>query len=122
LVNALGVLAVHHAYLRGAEATDERDWAMLKRVMRDSVPVWVTRAVRYMGEEGMGSKGRPDFPGIRSAMGLKAHDVESGTVAELYRLRERGLIEWRPRKMEWVMVQKHAQGIRDIVITPDGEL
>jgi len=48
-------------------------------------------------------------------MRLEAHECDSGTTAELYRLRRRGLIHWRPKRLEWAIVREHATGMREVV-------
>jgi len=61
------------------------------------------------------SPGRPDSLALRRAMRLESHDRDSGTTAELYRLRQRGLIHWRPKRMEWAIVAQHAAGMCQVV-------
>jgi hypothetical protein len=58
--------------------------------------------------------GRPDFSSLVRAMNLQAHRTERAAQNELYRLRRRGLIHWRPRRMEWTLTPDHAQGISDV--------
>jgi hypothetical protein len=59
--------------------------------------------------------GRPDFSSLLRAMNLRAHRPERSAQNELYRLRQRGLIHWRPRRMEWAFVPEQAQGVSDVV-------
>ena len=59
--------------------------------------------------------GRPDSLALRRAMRLEAHDRDSGTTAELYRLRQRGLIHWRPKRLEWAIVREHVAGMCELV-------
>jgi len=59
--------------------------------------------------------GRPDSLALRRAMRLESHDRDSGTTAELYRLRRRGLIHWRPKRLEWAIVAQHAAGMCELV-------
>ena len=59
--------------------------------------------------------GRPDSLALRRAMRLQSHEDDSGTTAELYRLRQRGLIHWRPKRMEWAIVAQHAAGMCQVV-------
>jgi hypothetical protein len=55
----------------------------------------------------------PSFLAIRRVMDIQRHD---GTAtAELTRLRQRGLIQWRAKRMEWAMLTAHAQGIHAVV-------
>jgi hypothetical protein len=61
------------------------------------------------------SPGRPDSLSLRRAMRLESHDRDSGTTAELYRLRQRGLIHWRPKRMEWAIVAQHTAGMCELV-------
>ena len=61
------------------------------------------------------SPGRPDSLALRRAMRLESHDRDSGTTAELYRLRQRGLIQWRPKRLEWAIVAQHTAGMCELV-------
>jgi hypothetical protein len=47
-------------------------------------------------------------------MGINAHDSACGATA-LARLRQKGFIQWRPRKLVWALVPEHAQGLLDVV-------
>ena len=58
---------------------------------------------------------RPDFCSLLSAMGLRSHRPERSAQNEPYRLRQRGLIRWRLRRMEWTLEPEQAQGMSDVV-------
>jgi hypothetical protein len=61
------------------------------------------------------SGGRPDFASLARAMRLRAHQPERSAQNELYRLRQRGLIRWRPKRMEWALEPEQAQGVSAVV-------
>jgi hypothetical protein len=61
------------------------------------------------------SRRHSDFRQIRRAMGINEHDSDRSAAGELGRMRRRGLIEWRPGRLEWVMLRAHARGLCDIV-------
>jgi hypothetical protein len=120
LLNALATLAVRHAYLYNRSETEEDDWKIIRRVMHDSIPPWIGKAVESLSEEpaDADSAKKLNFTALRCAMGINAADSPRGATAELYRLRQRGLIQWRPKKMEWAMVREHRAGMREIVRAP----
>jgi hypothetical protein len=68
-----------------------------------------------MNQEESVAAGRPDSLALRRAMRLEAHDRDSGTTAELCRPHQWGMIRWRPKRMEWAIVRKHAAGLREVV-------
>jgi hypothetical protein len=49
-------------------------------------------------------------------MALNAADSANGATDELYRLRQRGLIQWRPRRMEWTLTPEHAGEMTKLVL------
>jgi hypothetical protein len=119
-MDALGSLAVRHAYLYNRAETEEDDWKIIARVMADSIPPWLGKVIESLSEEPADpdSVKKSNFTALRCAMGINAADSPRGATAELYRLRQRGLIQWRPKKMEWVMVREHRAGMREIVRAP----
>jgi hypothetical protein len=64
MLNALAAVSVHHAYLYGRGETTEADWAIVARVVRDSIPPWVQRAVCYLAEEPAGAGERAMSGGV----------------------------------------------------------
>jgi len=57
----------------------------------------------------------PGFLALRRAMRLDVHDSARGAGEELARLRRLGLLEWKPRRLRWVLVPRHAPGLIDLL-------
>jgi hypothetical protein len=111
LVKAFGLVAVRHAYLHGREETGPEDNQAMARAARDSVPLWIAKAL------GLLLKGPAGIPVLEKAMALEEKRVRSGHGArmELARLRRNGLIEWRPQKLHWTIAGERRQGILDVL-------
>jgi hypothetical protein len=60
-------------------------------------------------------KRHPAFLAIRRAMRLDVHDSDRGATHELARLRQLGLLHWRPKKLMWTMEPDHAAGMLDVI-------
>lgn len=109
LVQALALLAVRRAYLLGRTETDESDNRILARVLRDSIPPWVAKALRLLGD------GPSQTQTVEKHMQLEEKTRRSGHGAhrELVRLHRGGLVRWNKQAQHWEIVEEHRQGIAD---------
>jgi hypothetical protein len=60
-------------------------------------------------------KHHPSYVAIRRAMRLDIHDSDRGAGQELARLRSLGLVEFRSKKMVWIMRPEHAVAMTDVI-------
>jgi hypothetical protein len=111
LVQALGCLAVRHAYLYGRTETNADDLAIVARVIAAGVPPWIKKAVEILGA------GPSKSYTLEYGMGLTGETRRSdrGNTHELARLRRRGLIRFSSRQMSWSIAEEHRQGMLDVV-------
>lgn len=108
LVEALAVIALRRAYLYGRVETDETDNQAMGRVLRDSIPPWVVKALTPLLE------GPSKTQTIEKRMQLEEKTRSSGHGAhrELVRLHRSGVIRWNKLAQHWEIVEDHREGIR----------
>ena len=111
LLRAFGWLAVRHAYLFGREYTDEEDDLAIARVAMDSIPPWITKALRLLLESD--SKALT----VYNIMGLEewSHRTQHGAHREIRRLRVKRIVEWHRHKLEWGISKNVREGVSDIL-------
>jgi hypothetical protein len=110
LASWLRTLGVRHAYLHGRTEVAQDDWAAMARVLRDSIPPWVRRAIEHL-------RSAPDQQAsqllLTRAMRLDGEDNESANYAkdELGRLAKQSILQWGPIKKVWRLHPQHAQAV-----------
>lgn len=107
LVKAFALLAVRRAYLFGRTETNGGDNQAMARVLRDSIPPWVTKALQLLLD------GPSKTQTIEKHMALEEKSRRSGHGAhrELVRLHRNGLIHWNKLAQHWIIQENHRQGI-----------
>ena len=108
LLKALTGLAVRRAYLYGRRQTDETDYAAMARVIQDSIPVWIAKALRILLE------GQTKCLTVEARMGLEEKTRRSGHGAhlELVRLHRAHIIGYNNSSQAWYLAPAHKQGVR----------
>jgi hypothetical protein len=108
LVQSFALVAVRRAYLHGRAETDETDNRAMARVLRDSIPPWIAKALRPLLE------GPSKTQTIEKHMQLEEKTRRSGHGAhrELVRLHRAGIVWWNKQAQHWDLVEKHRDGIR----------
>jgi hypothetical protein len=111
LVEAFAALAVRRAYLEARTETGPEEIRALARVAADSVPPWISKAVRTLLE------GPAAALRLERMMGLEEKSRRSGHGAhrELVRLHRSGIIRWNPQRMHWAIVEEHRHGLADVI-------
>jgi hypothetical protein len=113
LMSPLRVLAVRHAFLHGRYEVAEEDWRVLARVLADTVPPWIARAVWCL-------RSAPDArvkPLVLARTMRIRDDTESAGYGkeELRRLHEVKLIEWNSQQRVWKLASEYAAGIDQVI-------
>ena len=108
LVKAFALLAVRRAFLFGRAETDESDNQAMARVLRDSIPPWIAKALRLLLE------GPSKRQTIEKHMQLeeKSQRSKHGARRELVRLHRNGLIQFNKLARHWTIAENHREGIR----------
>jgi len=114
LANLLRVLAVRRAYIFGRGEVGEEDWPVLQRVLRDTVPVWITRAIERLRA---GEDQRTGHLVLARAMRIDSDPHKADIVAkrELVRLHRAGLIHYDSQTATWKLVAEHASGVGEVI-------
>jgi hypothetical protein len=115
IVKAFGLLAVRHAYLFGRVETDPSDMAAIARVAHDSIPPWITKALRLLLEGPAMSQTLEKKIALEDDLRRTGH----GSHRELIRLARNGVVKWNRLKMHWLLVDEHRQGVADLL---DGQV
>lgn len=108
LLESFALIAVRRAYLHGRLETDETDIRAMARVLRDSIPPWIAKALTMLLEEPRKTKT------LEAHMGLEEKTRRSGHGAhrELVRLHRGGIVWWDKQAQHWEIVEKHRDGVR----------
>lgn len=108
LVRAFALIAVRHAFLYGRTETEEEDHAAMSRVARDSIPVWIGKALAMLME------GPKETKVLRDHMALFEQRRRSGHGAqrELWRLHRKEIIRWNKVSQRWQIVENHREAVR----------
>lgn len=111
LVRAFGLVAIRHAYLDGRTETDPTDDAIMARLARDSVPLWITKALRLLLE------GPSTTQTIEKYMALEDKTRRSGHGGhrELVRLARAGVVKWNKQAQHWELLESHREGIAAVL-------
>lgn len=111
LVEIFGALAIRRAYLEARTETGPEEVAALARVVADSIPPWIVKALRRLLE------GPADPLPLERIMALGEERRRSGHGAhgELVRLHRSGIIFWHRKIMRWAIVEEHRQGLTDVI-------
>lgn len=109
LLKAFALLAVRRAYLFGRSETNSDDNAAMARVLRDSIPPWITRAMTLL------LAGPSKSQTLETHMRLEDKTRRSGHGShhELIRLKRNGLVMWNKQALHWQIEPAHRQGITD---------
>ena len=109
LVENLALVAVRRAYLHGRAETDPSDDRAMARVLADSIPPWIAKALKILLE------GPSRTQTLAKHMGLEEKTRRSGHGAqrELVRLHRAGVISWNKQAQHWDLAEKHRAGVRD---------
>lgn len=104
---SFAALAVRHAHLYNRRETGPEDIRVMARVAADSVPLWITKALRIL------AAGPAQTRTIEVAMCLEDKTRRSGHGAhsELVRLRRKGAIRFEGKKMHWKLTDEHRDAI-----------
>jgi hypothetical protein len=108
LVQAFALIAIRRAYLHGRLETDETDTRAMARVLGDSIPPWVRKALGVLVE------GPSKTQTMEKRMQLEEKTKRSGHGAhrELVRLHRAGIVWWNKQGQTWNIVEKHREGVR----------
>lgn len=108
LVESFALVGVRRAYLHGRVETDAGDYQAMARVLRDSIPPWIEKALTLLLKEPRQTKT------LEAHMGLEEKTRRSGHGAhrELVRLHRAGIVWWNKQAQHWDIVEKHRDGVR----------
>jgi hypothetical protein len=107
LVKAFALIAVRHAYLYGRRETDESDNQVMARLVADSIPPWIAKAMRRLLE------GPSQAQALEKCMQLEEKTKRSGHGAhrELVRLHRQKIIHWNRLTQRWSLEDEHRNSV-----------
>lgn len=108
LIKAFALIAVRRAYLHGRTETDETDNQAMARVLRDSIPPWIAKALGLL----LDGPSKPQTLEKHMALEEKSRRSGHGARRELLRLHRNGVIQWNKQSQSWNMVETHREGAR----------
>lgn len=108
IVKAFALIAVRRAYLYGRRETDESDHQAMARLVADSIPPWIAKALRILLD------GPAQAQTLEKHMGLEEKTKRSGHGAhrELVRLHRHKIIWWNRFQQNWNLKDEHREGVR----------
>jgi hypothetical protein len=107
LVQAFGLIATRRAYLYGRTETDQTDNQAIARVLQDSIPLWIRRALELLVESGRKTNTLEKHMGLEDKTRRSGH----GAHRELVRLHRNGIIHWNLSRQSWEIVSEHRERI-----------
>ena len=105
--SSFALIAVRRAYLLGRAETDESDNRAMARVLQDSIPPWVAKALALL----LDAPSQTQTLEKRMALEEKSRRSGHGAHRELVRLHRGGIIRWNKLAQHWALVDEHRQGI-----------
>jgi hypothetical protein len=109
LVQNLAWLAIRHAHLYGRTETGPEEERMLQRVMADSIPPWIAKAIEALAD------GPRKHVSLERAMEFTTRSIWDSGRRELRRLAQNGLIEYNLTRQSYCLAEPHRAGLLWIV-------
>lgn len=112
LVRSLAWLAVRHAYLFGREETGPPEDRILERIMRDSIPPWIHKAIEAL------AGGESKTVTVSKKMGLEERSKNNfrvGPRSELRRLKVAGVVESSGNHLNLQLVPKYRDSVLRLI-------
>ena len=107
IVKAFALIAVRRAYLHGRTETDESDHQAMARLLADSIPPWITKALRLL----LDGPSKPQTLEKHMQLEEKTRRSGHGAHRELVRLHRHKIIRWNKLAQNWNLVDEHRAGV-----------